>query len=488
MSDLAGITQTPNLTVETRDALELLLQVRARTLPRNTRLNAYYEGESPVASIGIDNIPDSIRPGVACDWAAKAVNSVAERVRLDTFTLTDSMDSSGLLAGVPTAFNRVTASLLTHGCGFVTVNQTHTGTPKARFHSAENAAAIWDYDQNQLAAGLVIADKAFTKYSPTRPIPTQVNIYLPGNTIIFTRSPHQSTTWAATTAVTNLPAPMMMAITYRPTGNKPLGQSRITPTVRYLVDEVKRTLLYMAISGAVYATPMMTLLGVDRDTYEALTSKGSTSFLMKAGEWLIASANENGDTPDVKMLAGQNPTPYIQALEGYAKLFSGATGVPLNSLGVVQDNPSSAEAIEVSREDIITAAEDLIETATPVLRDTARLMLAVQNNQYPWEVQDVPEPVFRNPSRPSLAATADAMVKIAGVLPGFAGTQEFLQGMGFTGVEVDRIRTQVRQSAARETLLQALAGQTTSTPANIQVDETTVDEPEQETGDTSGDS
>lgn len=36
----------------------------------------------------------------------------------------------------------------------------------------------------------------------------------------------------------------------------------------------------------------------------------------------------------------------------YAKMFSGVTGVPLNILGVVQDNPSSAEAIMTSREDV----------------------------------------------------------------------------------------------------------------------------------------
>lgn len=485
MSELNGLLQATNLPAAGAEVLPQLLRVWERNRQRNWLLNQYYEGESPTRSIGIDNIPDSIRPGVACDWAAKAVNSVSERVRLDTFTGTDGQDLS-VLEPVPTGFNRVTASLLTHGCAFVTVNQTTTGVPRARFHSAENAAALWDYDRQELAAGLVIADRKLTDYSPNTPVPVQVNLYLPGRIIVFTRSTRQAMPWSSQVLPLGTDRLLMQAIAYRPTGNKPLGQSRITRTVRYLVDEVKRTLLYMAISGAVYATPMMALLGVPEEQYDELTGNGKTSFLMKAGEWFIATSNpDTGSPPELKMMAGQNPTPYIQALEGYAKLFSGATGVPLNSLGIVQDNPSSAEAIEVSREDIITAAEDLIESATPVLRDVARLLLAIRDDTVPELVEDVPEPVFRNPSRPSLAATADAMVKIASVLPGFSGTQEFLQGMGFTGVETDRIRREIRQSAAREALIASLAGQTTTLTA-ADVDEAEADSGQAEPEDTTG--
>ena len=38
-------------------------------------------------------------------------------------------------------------------------------------------------------------------------------------------------------------------------------------------------------------------------------------------------------------------------------------------------------------------------------------------------------PNFKNPMMPSLAATADAMTKVAGVLEGFAQTREFLSNM-----------------------------------------------------------
>ena len=51
--------------------------------------------------------------------------------------------------------------------------------------------------------------------------------------------------------------------------------------------------------------------------------------------------------------------------------------------------------------------------------------------------------------RPSLASTADAYVKIAGVLDGFAQTREFLRGQGFTPSEVESVASQLRRSKAQ---------------------------------------
>lgn len=58
-------------------------------------------------------------------------------------------------------------------------------------------------------------------------------------------------------------------------------------------------------------------------------------------------------------------------------------------------------------------------------------------------------PNFKNPMMPSLAATADAMTKVAGVLEGFAQTREFLSNMGFTPSEVESIRSQLRRIRAQ---------------------------------------
>ncbi|MFR3450413.1 MAG: hypothetical protein ACLTSX_00905 [Collinsella sp.] len=68
------------------------------------------------------------------------------------------------------------------------------------------------------------------------------------------------------------------------------------------------------------------------------------------------------------------------------------------------------------------------------MRNVALMAMAVAENKTLDQLTDeqmTVMPDFKNPMRPSLASTADAYVKIAGVLDGFAQTREFLRGQGF---------------------------------------------------------
>ena len=152
----------------------------------------------------------------------------------------------------------------------------------------------------------------------------------------------------------------------------------------------------------------------------------------------------------------------------YAKLFSGATGVPLNSLGIVQDNPSSAEAIAAQREDICVAAEDCIESNRVSMRTVALMAMAVAQNTTIDGLTDEQRsviPHFRNPMRPSLASTADAMVKIASAVDGFTATREFWAGQGFDTAEVDSILSQVGSYANTSALRSLMGGGAQQTAA-----------------------
>lgn len=145
----------------------------------------------------------------------------------------------------------------------------------------------------------------------------------------------------------------------------------------------------------------------------------------------------------------------------YAKLYSGATGVPLNSLGIVQDNPSSAEAIDASREDVCLAAEDRIATNRTAMRNVALMAMAVEANSTIDGLTDEQKsvmPHFKNPMRPSLASTADAMSKIAAAVPGFASTREYWSGQGFDAAEVESILSQINNQQNRQALMSIMGG------------------------------
>lgn len=454
MDKLNGITSAVGLDKEDRRILKELIDVANSVSERNQLLERYYEGEQPVPSIGIDTIPDNVDPGVRCDWARKAVTSVSERVRLDGFVFEGDYTDPGFervlqANDLDNAFNRHIASELTHGCMFATVQNSTRGT-QVRLHSAETAAAIWDTAAGRIAAGLAVADVKRVDWSVT-PVPVQVNMHLPGRVVVLRRVGAAS--WVAVAEPHPLDRPMMEALTYRATGTKPFGQSRITRTVRYLVDEVQRVMRYMAVSAAMYAAPMMVANGLTDEQYDAMNDR---KWSLYTTSWLLATRDENGNTPSFEKIAASSPQPYIDAIATYAKLFS---GVPLNSLGIVQDNPSSAQAIAASREDICIAAEDCINSNAVAMRNIALMAMAVEYNRTIDELTDEQRsvmPHFRNPNMPSLAATADAMTKIAGSLPGFSETREFLTGMGFDASEVESIRAQLRRRQAGAILAQTL--------------------------------
>ena len=448
--DLPNITRAAGLSAEDGETLGELIEVSQAVAQRNRTLDAYYESEQVTPDIGIDNIPACVDPGVRCDWARKAVTSVSERVRMDGFVFAGDYEDEEFAAivranSLDAEFNRNVASELTHGCMFATVNRSARGVA-IRMHTAEDSAAIWDVANQRIGAGMVVADARRTDWGGLRPVPTQVNLHLSGRVVVLRRTGPSS--WAAETLPHPLDRPLMEAFTYRATGLKPFGQTRITRTVRYLVDEVERTLRYMAVSSAFYATPQRYIMGLTDEQYDAMVDDKWKTLI---GSILLATRDEDGNVPTPGQFSAASPQPYVEAIQTYAKLFSGATGVPLNSLGIVQDNPSSAEAIAAQREDICTAAEDCIESNRESMRNVALMAMAVAGNTTIDGLSDEQRsvmPHFRNPSMPSLASTADAMTKIAAVLTGFSETREFLSGMGFDASEVESIRTQLQRSNA----------------------------------------
>ena len=460
MMDLTGIESASGLSAADKAVLGQLIDVHNGVSGRNAELSQYYEAEQPTPSIGIDNIPDTVQPGSRCDWAAKAVDSVAERVRLDGFTFAEGYEDAGLSRamrdnGFRAAFNRHVSDELIHGCMFATVNRTGRGVA-LRMHTAQTSAAIWDESAQRIGAGFVLADARRTPWSPYEPVPVQVNMHLPGRVVQIMR--RDAARWKAVPAETPLDRPMMEAFCFRPTGVKRFGQTRIKKAVRYLVDEVERTMRYMAVSNALYATPKDILLGLTDKQFDAMAgSKWSTMVT----SMFLATRDGQGNTPEYTRLASASPQPYIDAISMYAKMFSGVTGVPLNSLGVVQDNPSSAEAIMTSREDVCNAAEDCIEGNSEGLRQVALMAMAVQAGRgfdALTEEQLSVMPNFKSPMTTSLAANADAMTKVAGVLEGFAQTREFLSGMGFASTEVESIKSQLDAGANQRAILSIMGG------------------------------
>lgn len=459
MMNLAGITRASGLTVAEVDELEALLSVYKRTRSRNELIEDYYEGDVMAKDIGVDILPsearDKVHVDLSCDWAKKAVKSLANHVRFDGFVFdgNDGMDD-GLKRALgrldfDAEFSRTRIGTLKKGCSFACVNNFGSSA-SITFHSADNGAATVNEATGRIRSGFVIADCGRTEWAPRKSVVRQVNLHMQGNRVQIVRTgPSQ---WSAEHVETPEGAMMMVPFVYEPTDKKPLGGTRITKDVQSVIDDVLSVRLAIAVSRAFYAIPMRAVLGLTESMYNALKDKPQWN--MYINPFLMATMDKQGHTPTIAQLPSNQPDALIRLIETDAKLFAAATGVPLQSLGIVQDNPSSAEAIVEARRDLIEDAQSFEdEHLIPALRQIALLAMMVESNKSSVddldEVQRSVMPHFKNPAMPSIAATTDAAMKIATVNPAFANTDVFFEMVGFDHATISHVNSQMRMNQAR---------------------------------------
>lgn len=463
MGDVSGIARAAGLTDDESVELEELVNIHSRMRTRNATLEAYYEGDVMARDIGVKMLPDNARVDVelSCDWARKAVNALADLVAFDGFVF-DGEEDEGLQRVMRTGnfrsvFARNRIGILKNGCAFATVGSDGS-KPYVRIHDANDGAAIMDETTDRLRSGFVLARSDRTPWSPRKLVPVQANFFMPGKRVTILRDGPGE--WHAERVETPEDVMMMVPLVHAPTDTKPLGSTRITRQVRDLVDDVLRVRLALVMSTAFYAVPMRALLGLSDSAFKKLTETKWGAYL---NPLFLATMDRNGRTAQPYQFPANSPQPLIDLIQNDAKLFAGATGVPLNSLGVIHDNPSSAEAIAESRKDLTDAAQSLIDgQLTPALREVALLVMMVGSNVS--SVDDLSDdqlsvlPHFKSPAMPSLSAATDAAMKIASVRPEFAETSVFFEMTGFNQTTIDRAVHEMRMITSRESLGTILGG------------------------------
>ena len=464
-NSISGAKRAKYLKKPQQDAIEALLDVYSKVSKRNTLLEDYYEGDVMVKDIGIDVLPRDadVHVDLSCNWPEKAVDALANRSRFDGFVFKD-IESNPVLDRIvkdnhlATDYKRHVIGQLKRGCMFATVGRMGPGV-NVRFHGADSAAGIWDELHGRLGSGFVIANRARTAYSPHRAVPVQINLHMPGSVTEIRRSFQNPGEWVADTQLQPNDCPLMVAFRFRPTDSKPLGSTRITKAVRDLTDDVLRVRLALAVSTAFYAVPQKYLLGLTDEQYDSLIGSKWSTYINSV--FMSTRDGATGEVPELGQLQANSPQALIDLIRSDAALFAGATSVPLNSLGIIQDNPSSAEAIEAARADLIDVANDLNDDNAASLRDVAIMAMAVASNKPISDITDEEAGVeahFKDPRIASMAAQADAACKIAAVDEGFAGTDVFYEMNGFDSATITRIQAQKRRTMGMN-LLASAAGQ-----------------------------
>lgn len=438
----AEVPRIPSsLPSEYREKLEELLDIWARCLKRNRLRYAYYDGKNKLKDFGISTPPELLSVETVVDWPNKAVSALADRVRFDGFSAPDDGVQS-LLDGVVersrllTKTRQATHSECIYGPAFATVGMTDEGA-RIDFHSAENAAAVWDDARGQIAYGMVI-----DAYRDG--VPTYIRMFTDDSQVTLWDSGEMFDWEIRPIRMGRVP---MEVFTYRPTERKPFGQSRISRAVMSITDSAVRCALGGDIAFQFAVSPQKYLLGGDRNPFET-----KTRWEAYIGNWFAVGYNgKDGVMPQVGQMPQPSMQQYADFMRSLAARFSGATNVPISQLGVIHDQPASAEAIYAANEPLIIEATDVIEGSRYVMRNLARLCVAAERDVEYSSLTDDEKAVdanYRNPAMPSVVSMADAAVKIAGAVEGFAGTPYFWK---MVGLPEDARREVEREQAAAAT-------------------------------------
>lgn len=450
-----GSVVLPGLADDYQAVVSELVGVWYSKLRRNVLKNRYYNGRNKLKDFGISTPPQLLNTvETVVGWPQKAVDALAVRSRFDGFVATDegvqaALDGIAKYSRLGVKYRQAVQSTLINSCAFATVRRDPEGRARIDMYDAEHAAAIWDDATGRVAAGITIESvddvgmvQAFDVLLPD----VVIHAFASGaGAYGWSYEPH------------DMGVCPMAAFVYRPTLRRPFGISRINRAVMSLTDSAVRVALGGDISFQFAVSPQKYLLNADKNPFEQ-----KTQWEAYIGSIFAVGNDENDRTPVFGQLTQASMQQTVEYTKLLAARFAAETNVPLAQLGVAADaNPSSAEAIYAASEPLIIEAEDLNDTSRLALEDLAKMALAVELNtpyhDLPDEYNDF-SAAMRNPAMPSIVSQADAMVKIAAVVPGFAGTNVFFEQLGFPEDTRRQARQEIAENQSRELINSIFAG------------------------------
>lgn len=394
----------------------LLDRLRAANIA-NSEAGARYEGSWLAQQFGI-SIPPKMRTlHTVAGWCGTVVDVLEER--LDWLGWTSEGDDFGLrdvyaANGLDVDSGMAHLDALIFGVSFVSVGSGMAGEPNPLItpHSPESMTATWDRRTRRLSAALAVVP------GPDGRI-VEVTLYQPDETAVFQLA--NGDQWRAVDRDQhNLGRLPVVALPNRVRGSRDFGRSEITKAIRYYTDAAARTLLGLEVNREFYNAPQRVGLNVDDSMFEDENGQPVSPWTSIMGRiWNVPPNEEGMPEPKVTQFNPASPAPYIDQVQGYAKLLAGEAGIPLVHLGIETANPTSAEAIKGQDARLVKRAERRQAAFGRSWMEVGRLALLVRDNAVPDTFETSVTPSWRDPNTPTQAAAADAAVKLvgAGVLP-----------------------------------------------------------------------
>lgn len=459
ISNVAGLTE------EETEMLNDLIDVWSDKQTRNQLRVSYYNAHNKLKDLGISIPPPLQNVETIVGWPAKAVDALAMRCRFDGFTFAGGNDF-GINAivdqnNLKRLCNKATLDALISSCSFLTVSRGSKDEPDVLVsaYTSLQAAAIWDMRKKRIKCGLTVVD-IDTDVPNGEPEPIWVNLYTDTDVIEIKKD---DSGWVSRRNHHNMGRPMMEPLAYRATLERPFGRSRISRAVMSITDSAVRCALRSEVSAEFFTAPQKYILGADDEVFG-----GNSKWEAYIGNWLLLTRDQEGELPQIGQLSQSTLQPHIDYMRSLAARFSGETSVPISELGVIHDNPSSAEAIYAAKETLVTEAEVFNEDVGDALKNIGLMAIALSQNKTLDDLTDDERSInarFKNPARPSLVSQADAIVKVISSIPWVAESRVALEELGFNEDQIMRLETDKQKAIAQSMLQSSMEAEETTEPS-----------------------
>ena len=355
-------------------------------------------------------------------WCGKAVDQLADRLVFREFA-NDNFDLNGIyqMNNADVLFDSAILSALISSCCFIYISPDEEGFPRLQVIDGANATGIIDPITGMLSEGYAVLRRS------DRGVPMLEAYFIPGKTQYFYKGKPKPQ------IVSNpAPYPLLVPILHRPDAVRPFGHSRISRACMGIMQGALRTLKRSEISAEFYSFPQKYVLGLSPDAEPMDKWRATISSLLQF------TKDEEGDKPTVGQFTQQSMSPYTEQLRMFAALFAGETGLTLDDLGFVTDNPSSSEAIKASHENLRLAARKAQRTFGSGFLNAGYLAACVRDG-YPYRRSQLYltkaawEPVFE-PDAAMLSGIGDGVGKINGAVPGYFGKSNL---RALTGIDAE---------------------------------------------------
>lgn len=443
LDDVAAL-RVEGMDESTADEVRDLLHVWRSRWERNYTRTLYADTEQQFRDIGIALPPKMSRTRYVLGWAGQAVKKPAMRSQFDGLRLPGSDDPFELgevfdQNRFQLEFSQEVEAAYRHGCAFVTVAAGADGEGPVQIigHSAEAATGIWDARRRALRSALTITDTDLDGK------PTEFVVWLADRIVTCTCTAGR---WSAETVPNPVGRVLCVPVVNDPQLTSPMGRSRITNAVMVLNDIAVRTMARMEGNAEFYSSPQLAVLGGDEEAFAGLSRE--RKFKLAMDRILSISKDEDGDVPTISQLSQASMVPHSDMIRTVAMAFAGETGIPPSSLGVIHDQPASAEAIRAAEHDMLIDVTRMNRVVLPfAVKQIAALAVMVRDG-----VREPPEEMWRasvafaDPEFRSLSAEADAVQKLASMMPTISNYPVLLERL-FDSGEVQRIQADNRRSS-----------------------------------------